>query len=566
MKLKGKLLTIALVPIVLLALAVSIFASTRATKALKTEVEEALCSAVYLLKQSIADNEGNNFYVDENDCLWNNGYNITEDTEYVDSVKKDTGIVLTVFYGDTRYMTSVTKEDGSRVLLTQAGAGVIEKVLTNGQSYFAENVDVVGSPYYAYYMPIYNAGEDTPCGMVFAGKAQSVVDKTITNLLLGVILVALALVVIAAVVVWIVSNHISARFGFGVEALAKVADGDLTFEIDESIASKKDETGDIARSVSNLKAKLTGIVSTIVDHSNNVNIYAQELGDGSAETAGNIQQVERAVNEIAEGATSQAGDTTRATESVIKMGNLVEETNVNVENLTNVSNRMEESGKVASAKLVDLENINNKTKTAIKAIYDQTLSTNEAAKQISEAITLITSIAEETNLLSLNASIEAARAGEQGRGFAVVASQISKLAEQSNDSAGKIEHIATTLMTESQHVVETMDEVSNIMNQQNEIITDSSECFKEVLQGIEESRAHINEISVNMEGLNESRQSVVDIVSNLSAIAEENAASTEETSASTTLVSATVQQMTANASELKDIAAELGESVKVFKV
>ncbi|MBO7333850.1 MAG: cache domain-containing protein [Lachnospiraceae bacterium] len=567
MKLKAKMLMTALLPLVIMAVAVSAYSGMVASNALKEEVKAELSTSVHLLRECIADGEGNNnFYVDKNNNLWNNEYNVTEDTEYVDKVKQDTGVVLTVFFGDTRYMTSVTKEDGSRALLTQAGPAVVEKVVKNGEEFFAENVDVVGQPYYAYYIPIYNAGSDAPVGMVFAGKAEATVNSVINSLITGIVVVAIIMIVLSGLLILVITNSISKGIGFGVKALTKVADGDLTIEIDDKLVAKKDETGDIVRAIENLKQKLTAIINDIVGHSNDVNDNAARLGEDSKQTSESIEQVERAVNEIADGATSQANDTTKATESVIKMGNLVEETNEDVSKLTRVSKEMEATGKAAADKLNDLENINDKTKVAIKTIYEETTSTNEAAKQISEAIALITSIAEETNLLSLNASIEAARAGDAGRGFAVVASQIQKLAEQSNESAGKIEEIANGLMTQSQHVVDTMDEVNTIIGQQNEIIVDSAECFKQVLEGINESRDHINAISTNMEGLNESRQSVVDVVSNLSAIAEENAASTEETSASTTIVTQTVQQIADSALELTEIAGKLEESVKVFKV
>ena len=561
MKLKAKMLMTALLPLVIMAVAVSAYSGMVASNALKEEVKAELSTSVHLLRECIADGEGNNnFYVDKNNKLWNNEYNVTEDTEYVDKVKQDTGVVLTVFFGDIRYMTSVTKEDGSRALLTQAGPAVVEKVVKNGEEFFAENVDVVGQPYYAYYIPIYNAGSDAPVGMVFAGKAEATVNSVINSLITGIVVVAIIMIVLSGLLILVITNSISKGIGFGVKALTKVADGDLTIEIDDKLVAKKDETGDIVRAIENLKQKLTAIINDIVGHSNDVNDNAARLGEDSKQTSESIEQVERAVNEIADGATSQANDTTKATESVIKMGNLVEETNEDVSKLTRVSKEMEATGKAAADKL------NDQTKVAIKTIYEETTSTNEAAKQISEAIALITSIAEETNLLSLNASIEAARAGDAGRGFAVVASQIQKLAEQSNESAGKIEEIANGLMTQSQHVVDTMDEVNTIIGQQNEIIVDSAECFKQVLEGINESRDHINAISTNMEGLNESRQSVVDVVSNLSAIAEENAASTEETSASTTIVTQTVQQIADSALELTEIAGKLEESVKVFKV
>ena len=107
--------------------------------------------------------------------------------------------------------------------------------------------------------------------------------------------------------------------------------------------------------------------------------------------------------------------------------------------------------------LVELDSINLQTKDAIAMISEQTDDTNKSALEINEAISIISSIAEETNLLSLNASIEAARAGEQGKGFAVVAAQIQKLAEQSNDATDKISLIVKTLIDDSEKAVETMN-------------------------------------------------------------------------------------------------------------
>lgn len=113
------------------------------------------------------------------------------------------------------------------------------------------------------------------------------------------------------------------------------------------------------------------------------------------------------------------------------MGNMIEETNNEIEDLRNSARAMRSAGENAMKILDELNKINQQTKDAISVIYEQTNTTNTSAMKIKEATDIITDIAEETNLLSLNASIEAARAGEQGRGFAVVASQIQKLAEQS---------------------------------------------------------------------------------------------------------------------------------------
>ncbi len=569
MKLRGILLTSAIVPVLVICISLATYVSIKSSSALMLENEVALRATVYALRDDYSSTEENNYFIGEDGCLYNGeDWNISEDYEVLDEIKENTGIMTTIFFGNTRYATSVTKADGTRAIGTTAGDAVVNTVVKNGQEYFAKNVDVAGTPCFAYYIPIYNVenGKDVPVGMMFAGKPMSQLNKEIMAIINGIIIMAILMIVISVAVVTWVAIRLSKRFGAGVEILTKVADGDLTVNVDASLLKKKDETGDIARSVKNLTEKLGGLLNGIIEKSNDVNDCAETLGAASNECAGTIDQVERAILEIADGATSQASDTTQATEKVIVMGELVEQTNESLEKLTKVSNEMEESGQSASSTLNKLESVNEKAKESIENIYQQTITTNESAKKISEAVNLITSIAEETNLLSLNASIEAARAGEMGKGFAVVAGQISKLAEQSNESAKQIEEIITTLMEDSEKAVATMDEVKEIMNSQSDMVSESGEVFKKVLTDINVSRDGISEISENMKELNKSRQTVTDIVSNLSAIAEENAASTEETSASTTEVSTSVQEISQNASHLRDISSELKEAISVFKI
>lgn len=243
---------------------------------------------------------------------------------------------------------------------------------------------------------------------------------------------------------------------------------------------------------------------------------------------------------------------------------MIEETNNEVEKLRNNARSMRDSGDKALNILAELNNINQKTKEAIQTIYEQTNMTNESALKIKEATDIITDIAEETNLLSLNASIEAARAGEQGRGFAVVASQIQKLAEQSNDSARQIADIINLLITDSEKTVETMEDVKAVIEQQNEHVINTGKAFMEVKTGIDSSVESVREITAKTKQLDDARVKVVDVVQNLTAIAEENAASTEETSASASEVGAIMGTISDNAQQLNTIADELKNSIKQF--
>ena len=345
--------------------------------------------------------------------------------------------------------------------------------------------------------------------------------------------------------------------------------GELDFSASEDLSSltvHKDEIGLISRSIANLRMQLVEVVLKIKERSKELYDASELLSRNTAESATTLEQVEKAVSEIADGATTQASETQKATENVILIGDMISETNSEVEGLASNSTEMKTSGDEATAILGELGAINKQTREAIDLIYDQTNVTNESAVKIREAVSLITSIAEETNLLSLNASIEAARAGEQGRGFAVVASQIQKLAEQSNESAKQIEQIINSLISDSEKAVTTMGEVKEIIAKQNKNVESTGEIFALVKGGIDTSLDSVNKITGGTKKMDEARINVVDVVQSLTAIAEENAASTEETSASVTEVSAIISEISDSTEQLKHIAEELDRNMDAFIV
>ncbi len=330
------------------------------------------------------------------------------------------------------------------------------------------------------------------------------------------------------------------------------------------ISKRKDETGQMARAIGDLREKLVTIVSQIKSQSELLYNASTELDTNASHTTSTVGNVETAVNEIATGATNQASETQKATDDIVNMGNMIEHTNSQVENLINTANLMRESSEEAAATLKELDNINQQAIASIDVIYEQTNITNISALKIKEATTLISSIAEETNLLSLNASIEAARAGEAGRGFAVVASQIQKLADQSNESANQIDQIIHALIEDSEKAVKTMDEVKTIMNLQSENVHKTGQVFEQVRDGISSSISGVGEIATKTTQLDKARGDVVDVVQNLTAIAQQNAASTEETSASVMEVSNVMQEIMENANRLKEIASILEENMNSF--
>lgn len=337
-------------------------------------------------------------------------------------------------------------------------------------------------------------------------------------------------------------------------------------ETQKKLNKSKDEIGDMSRAITIMRNELVDVVDNIRQESVVLMNAASDLSGSAAETTSTMEQVETAVNEIAQGATSQAEETQAATENVVTIGSMIEDTNDVVNELVEHAAKMKESGRHAKQILDELDKVNQKTEQYIDVIAKQTNTTNESARKISEAASMITEIAEETNLLSLNASIEAARAGEQGRGFAVVASQIQKLAEQSNESAKQIGDIIAVLLSDSEKAVEIMADVKSSMKEQSEHVERTDRAFGEIQDEVDSSIKGMNLISGKTSQMDEARSRVIDVVQSLTAIAEENAASTEETSASVTEVSAIVTGISEKSEELKQVAAALEKSMSIFKM
>lgn len=341
----------------------------------------------------------------------------------------------------------------------------------------------------------------------------------------------------------------------------------LDFREDESqrkLSAKKDETGAISRAVDTLRGHLSGVIGQIEDQSSKVMETSHMLNEDADLIFDAVKQIERSMQEMANGSTSQAQETQSVMENIVLMGSMIEENNAQMDQLHKTADGMYHASEVAAATLDAMDEVNQKAQKAIDLIYEQTNTTNESAVKIKEATALITSIAEQTNLLSLNASIEAARAGEQGRGFAVVAGEIQKLAEESNESAKQIGAIIAHLMEDSEKAVQTMDEVKRVMEEQNENLGKTRDQFAEMHGGVEKTIDGIRSIAGKMEKVDAARTDVVDIVQNLTAIAQENAAGTEEVSASMTEMGESMSRIAENSGELRNIADGMQSEVEVF--
>lgn len=378
----------------------------------------------------------------------------------------------------------------------------------------------------------------------------------------------LVIFIICGVVVYLIVAKVVVNPILQIEKeINRVSHMDFTDSAEQKkLEKRKDEIGLMTKSLVSLRQELSNMVTAIRQQSEQLLSSAEVLHKGATDTSETMEQVENAVNDIAHGATSQAEETQRATENVILIGNMVEETSEKVAEMMESASEMKDANQNAKRILAELQEINVRTEEYIDVISNQTDVTNESALKIGEATKIITDIAEETNLLSLNASIEAARAGEQGKGFAVVASEIQKLAEQSTESARKIEDIIQILLDDSEKAVETMGHVKNIIDKQSEHMAQTGEAFIQIEKGVEQSVNGMQIIAQKTREMDKARVNVVDVVNNLTSIAEENAASTQETSASVTEVANIVEDISEKSESLNEIAEELREKMSTFRM
>jgi len=398
----------------------------------------------------------------------------------------------------------------------------------------------------------------TDCDVAFASVNQM-------SVMLAVICIVVLLIIAAGV--WVASMLIAKNIVKVSRIIGELGALDLTLRHKlDAYASRKDEIGMIAKATLYLTETVGDAVKTLKEKNAELAATSKTLLNGAEVTKGSVDNVEKAINEIAGSAAQQATDTQQAAESVLSIGETIETTMEEAEALSKYAGNIQQTSEQMRSTVRALSEVNGNTEKAIEEISAQTLSTNESAMKIKDAAQLITSIAEETNLLSLNASIEAARAGEQGRGFAVVANQIQKLAEQSNDSAKFIDDIINTLIEDSGKAVESMHEMKNIMLEQSKQLSSTEEQFQEMYQDIEVTKQSVNAIYDTVKNMNQERLTVVEVVQNLSAIAEANAASTEETLASTELVNDMVKDISDVSNKLSAVTNAIEESVGGFTV
>lgn len=563
LNLMTKILIMALIPLILIVVIAGVSIHSVGSVVARKLVKHELQTASYALEMTL-DSLGSGDYRSDGTNLYKGNYNLNSNNQTIDDFKKKTNVDVTVFWKKTRMVTSVIDKDGKRVTGTAISDSVYDKVMQDGK-YFSDNTDIEGTEYYGYYEALKNA-DGSSQAIIFTGMPSSdvkaIYKKRLVNTTVFMIIITLMACALLAVVITFIVKAITKVIGH----LDEVADGELDFKISEKLLQRSDEIGNIARSVHTLIGGLASIVVNIHHSTGELAEFKDDFQKKFETINNSISNVNVAVDEIANGATSQADETQKVNSQINDMGDAITKTSQNVDSLTQSTEQMKEHNEQLDTTIQELMAISDRNKESLAAVYNQTNETNQSVMHIGNAVDMITDIAGQTNLLSLNASIEAARAGEYGKGFAVVADQIRQLADQSANTAKEIGEIVTELIENSNTSVETMGVVRQEMTGQYEKLNTTKDIFEQLNEEVNNVVTAIESISTEVESLDKLKGEVLGSAESLAAIAQENAASTEETSASMMELGEIVNDCNTKTKQLVDIADSMEENVHKFHV
>lgn len=403
-------------------------------------------------------------------------------------------------------------------------------------------------------------------GAVTLGFSMESVHSAINANILAIAISGVIVFLIVGIILFINSNYALKTINSLKVLMNRMGSGDFSHDVTNDLLNKKDEFGEISHSVNSMQISIREIIKNVIEKAELVAASSQELTATTHQSAKAADEVAKAIEEIASSANKQALDTEQGYQSATELGEVVSKNAENIESLNQSTEKvsvLKDEGFELLAALVDKSHI---TLTSSKQVNEVILNTNESADKISSASEMIQNIANQTNLLALNAAIEAARAGEAGKGFAVVADEIRKLAEQSNQFTKEITEVISELTSKTQNAVEIMKQLDEVVSSQMQSVDETNSKFAGIAEALREIQLVIKDVNSSNIDIISNKDKILDIIQNLSAIAQENAAGSEEASASVEEQSAALQEISNSSEELSRIAEELNIQIEKFKI
>lgn len=544
----GLLVLFGLLPLVVTTLIINISACNQMRTQLERSTDEKLMLA--------CEQARNYFRVD-----WTEWEEIKpSDEEYIDSLQSQS-VEMTIFKGDTRFLSSIRDAGGQRIAGTKAGDAVIAAVLQRRETYISHDTVINGAKYYVCYLPIEVNGEVV--GMSFAGEKQASVNAAVVSAVqrLSLLAILVALIVVALIIV--VARIVRKPLKQVADELGIIADGNIGHEF--NIRSIIYETVAIADAAKKVQTNLRDIISETQTTATELASNAVNLDEISSNLDSSAGQINTAMDELALAATNMADNVQSVNGEMLNMGENIGVISESVESLSNSSSTISEVGDTAMRCMNGVMANSSRSVKAAEDISEQIKMTNNSIAKINEAVQFIQDITNQTQLLSLNASIEAARAGEAGKGFAVVADNIRQLSEQSNEGANSIRMLAEEIVQHSDRNVGLVNEIRDLITNEQKMIAETQASFEELSKHIQSSAGQIGEISDKTGVLDGSKSIVSGSVQDLSAISQENAASNQEVTANIQSMVEDIHMVKDKTGQMNVLARKLGDVISRFR-
>ena len=565
LKLQYKMLILAIIPVLVMGIVAILISNTVVKNKLLDDAKQKLKATSNAVLAAYDQNAGD-YFVNATGDVWKGAYNVSLSTPFIDDIAAKTGIEVTFFYNDTRLVTSLKDADGKRILGSKAGDFLVENVLQDGNEVFTNRVLVDGTFYFGYYVPVHQNNSDEIIGMVFAGMPVKEIYASL-NLITMIFTVAIVVILVIAVIgCLLVSRGIAKSIRNSMDVVKQISEGNLNVEIEQSMLDRKDEAGALSCNTQTLIDSLSAMIGKISNNTMTLNASSEEMNAAAGQAGNAVGNINDDLHNMLTGAVEQTGNAQNIKNSIHNMNIHLEKTLGEVEHLSDETKAMLDARNDVDKSLNQLDASNQDVMTEVENIQKQTQQNNESVEKIIAAVSYISDIADQTNLLSLNASIEAARAGETGKGFAVVAEEIGKLANQSNEASTEISELVNLLSYNSSQTMDIMDSVQDAMNDQTKKLVETANIFKQLQEHVSHVADGVDVIRDATVQLGKETDEIGKDIKNLSDIAQRNEDTVKGTISFSDEVLGTVNSVTEMSTEVSSSANDMAGVVSHFRM
>ncbi|MCM3593127.1 HAMP domain-containing protein [Brevibacillus borstelensis] len=400
--------------------------------------------------------------------------------------------------------------------------------------------------------------------IVGVGAYQSEFYKGANQVLYYILVILGISLVLGTLIIIFVAKRITGPIINIAEHARRVSQGDLT--VDQVQVIRKDEIGQLAQDFNKMTSHLQEVIREVRGSTLSVASTAEQLSASAEQSTQAGEQVAVAIQEVAAGSQKQADQLDSASRVVDEMAGEVKRITDAAISVTHTSQQASERSLEGNKAIQTAINQMNSINHTVEELSEVVEGLGQRSTQIGNIIEVITGIAEQTNLLALNAAVEAARAGEHGRGFAVVADEVRKLAEQSSGSAQQIADLIAAIQAETAKAVTSMESATQEVREGIQLVHGAGESFGHIQGSVGEVAQQIDSVASSAEKLKAGMDGVMDVIRQIAHIANETASGSQNVSAATEEQLAAMEEIASSAEALSKMMEELNDLVQRFKV